>query len=109
MFSYDEDDVDEIVDLLTTFKLNGSPNKVSTRVVDYQIPFDGSLNNVESELDGLEYEVPETEKDEFQDYIYDVKLPDGTVIQNISDEGIEYLKTKYKLQYSNFIPENGIL
>lgn len=107
VFSYDEDDVEEVVDLLTTFKINGAPNNVSTRVVDYQISFDGSLDNIESELDRLEFDISKDIKDDdFEDYIYDVKLPDGTIIKNISDEGIEYLKSKYTIQYSNFIPDN---
>ncbi len=109
VFSYDEDDVEEVVDLLTTFKIDGSPNKTSTRVVDYQQSFDGDLDNVEAELDKMEFEVPSTkeiENDEFEEYIYDVKLPDGSIIKNISDEGIDYLKSKYILQYSNFIPDD---
>jgi hypothetical protein len=109
VFSYDEDDVEEVVDLLTTFKINGPPNRTSTRVVDYQLAFDGSLDSIEGELDGLEFEIPKTEdieEDDFANYIYDAKLPDGTIIKNISDDGIDYLKEKYTVQYSNFIPDD---
>ncbi len=109
VFSYDEDDVDEVADLLKTFKINGPPNRTSTRVVAYQTVFDGSLDSIEGELDGLEFEIPKTEdieKDDFESYIYDAKLPDGSIIKNISDDGIDYLKEKYTIQYSNFIPDD---
>lgn len=110
VFSYDEDDVDEIVDIMSMFKINGSPNSIFTRVVDYRISLDSNLDNVQEELDGAGIDIPKTneiERDEFEDYIYDVKLPDGTVIKNISDDGIDYLKSKYTLQYANFVPNLG--
>ena len=108
VFSYDEDDVDEVVDLMKTFKINGAPNNVSTRVVDYQQSFDGSLDAIEGELDEMDFDIPDVSDsdDDFEKYIYDVKLPDGTVIQNVSDDGIDYLKKKYTLRYDNFIPED---
>jgi hypothetical protein len=108
VFSYDEDDVEEVSDLMSTFKINGSPNNIFTRVVDYRISFDQNLDSVQGELDEVVIDIPRTsdiEKDEFEDYIYDVKLPDGTVIKNISDDGIDYLKSKYTLQYANFVPD----
>ena len=42
-----------------------------------------------------------TEQDIEDRFIYDIELPDGTIIQNISEEGIEFYKQNYILKYMN--------
>lgn len=34
-------------------------------------------------------------------FIYDIELPDGSIIQNITEEGIEYYRQNYLLKYLN--------
>jgi hypothetical protein len=114
-YAFEEDDLDEIQGLLDTFVV-GFEGSTSNRVVAYRpkpvklpdefnVNFDSFENfDLEAIADELEnVQIPELETDEGIDetYIYDIELPDGTIIKNISPEGIEYYRENYILKYMN--------
>jgi len=99
--AYDEEDVDEIRSLLDQFVLNGDGSSKDHKVVDFQKKFDQQLTDLEKELEEVEIPVQVSDED-IDSFIYDVTLPDGTVIKNISEEGIEYFKKTYTLKFTNF-------
>ena len=101
IYSYDEEDVDEIRSLLDQFVLNGDGSSKSHKVVDFRVKFDDSLANLEKELEDVEIPVKVSDED-IENFIYDVTLPDGTVIKNISEEGIDYFRQNYILKFTNF-------
>lgn len=102
LYSYDEDDIDEVKDLLDTFKV--SRNKV----VDYNQKigdktFEQTLDDLQSQLNGVEIpkNYPTNSDDVYSKYLYDVELPDGTILKNINDEGLESIKEKYKIEFTS--------
>lgn len=103
LYSYDEDDVDEVKELLDTFKI--SRNKV----VDYNQKigdktFEETLDDLESQLNNVDLPTenyPIDSNDTYSKYLYDVKLPDGSVLVNITEEGLESIKENYKIEFTS--------
>jgi len=58
------------------------------------------LEIVESKVNELEIPIQIEVKDseEVERFVYDIELPDGTIIQNISEEGLDYFRSKYTLR-----------
>jgi hypothetical protein len=56
------------------------------------------LDKLELEINSLPINVP-TDLNEYQRFLYNIILPDGTVIPNISEDGLNYYKSKYDLTY----------
>jgi hypothetical protein len=49
-------------------------------------------------------DIPEINTDdiEIEDrFIYDIELPDGTIVKNITEEGIDFYRENYILRYMN--------
>ena len=119
IYSYDEDDADEVKDLLDQFKLNGDGNKLTDKVVAYnlRVEIDGEERNIDikSELESLndlllEFDkspkeietsisAPSSETDEYSEFVYDILLPDGSKLINISEEGLDVIKNQYKVKF----------
>lgn len=102
LYSYDEDDIDEVKDLLDTFKI------ARNKVVDYNQKigdktFEQTLDDLQSQLNSVEIpkKYPTNSDDVYSKYLYDVELPDGTILKNISDEGLESIKEKYKIEFTS--------
>lgn len=103
LYSYDEDDVDEVKELLDTFKI--SRNKV----VDYNQKigdktFEETLDDLESQLNNVDLPTenyPIDSNDTYSKYLYDVRLPDGSVLVNITEEGLESIKENYKIEFTS--------
>lgn len=104
-----EDDASEVKDLLDTFKVDYGSNKV----VDYKQDESsnqsspggqGSSTNPEDLLKGLKDEVEKdqniqvpTNIEESSFYVYDVKLPNGSILRNQTEEDLEDLKRIYTI------------
>jgi len=118
VYAYDENDIDEILGILDQFEITntrkwGGESHVSAfrkqtenteKLNDSDPDFD--INNMEGLIDRLESEIKNSinfpipdDTSEFDEFIYDITLPDGTVIPNISEEGIEYFKEKFQIRY----------
>jgi hypothetical protein len=102
LYSYDEDDIDEVKDLLDTFKI------ARNKVVDYNQKigdktFEQTLDDLQSQLNSVEVpkKYPTSSDDVYSKYLYDVELPDGTILKNINDEGLESIKEKYKIEFTS--------
>jgi len=102
LYSYDEDDIDEVKDLLDTFKI------ARNKVVDYNQKigdktFEQTLDDLQSQLNSVEVpkNYPTSSDDVYSKYLYDVELPDGTILKNINDEGLESIKEKYKIEFTS--------
>lgn len=103
IFAYDEEDVDEVRSIVDQFIINGDGSSSDHEVVDFRLKFDQQLSELEKELNDFDKELPVQVSDEdLSSFIYDVTLPDGTVIKNISEEGIEFFKQNYTLKFTNF-------
>ncbi len=125
-YAFEEEDVDEIQGLLDTF-IVGFEGGPSNRVVAYRrkpsqdatdlakasllglgedLDFESfdfeSIADQFEKLPQVEVEV-ETESDD--GFIYDIELPDGTIIQNITEEGVEFYKQNYILKYVNAVSQ----
>ncbi len=128
-YFFEEENIDEIQGLLDTFVVGFEGDKNNNRVVAYRkkASFDGkelsdlspNMLKVGDSIDFSEYNIAEladmfsklddgtkmpnldnleTIEDEDR-FIYDIELPDGTIIKNISEEGIEYYRQNYILRY----------
>jgi molecular chaperone GrpE (heat shock protein) len=100
VFSYNEDDNEEIISLLNQFKIGGGSKwGGTTHVIGYRQD-NSTLKSVIDDLEG-ELEDNKLPKDidtsEFEQFVYDITLSDGTVIPNISEDGLEYYKNKFDL------------
>jgi hypothetical protein len=128
---FEEEDISEIQGLLDNFVVGFEGNKQLNRVVAYrkkktpgakelsslfekgpkigeEISIDDiNLDEIADIFDRLDkgIEMPSLENlDTLPDedrFIYDIELPDGTIIQNITEEGIEYYQQNYILKYLN--------
>lgn len=127
VWAKEEDDIEEILSLLDRFrhhevnykngKWNGKRKWGTTGHVyafreeqieineDLGIPtgkYDISdlLEIVESRVNELEIPIQVEIKDseDIDRFVYDIELPDGTIIPNISEEGLEYFRSKYDLR-----------
>jgi hypothetical protein len=57
--------------------------KIENKIKESEIPIKVDIN----------------EDNSLQGFVYDIELPDGTIIPNISEEGLEYFKSKYILTF----------
>ena len=101
VYVYDDDDSDEVASLLNQFVLSGDGSRRNHRVVDFKQKFDDQINSLQEEIDSIQIPTEASEED-ISRFVYDIRLPDGTVITNISEEGIDYFKKRYTLEYTNF-------
>jgi hypothetical protein len=103
VFSFDEEDNDEIVSLLDQFKITNTQKWGGTsHVSDYRTNPDfllRELEDLENKIEG--FDIPQVDSSEFDQFVYDVRLPDGTVIPNVSEEGLEYYRKKFELQIND--------
>lgn len=100
VFSFDEEDIDEVVTLLNEFKITNTRKYLGkSHVSDYRVNPNFMLKEL-SELEEKinEFELPDVDTSEFDRFVYDVVLPDGTIIPNVSEEGLEYYKKKFELE-----------
>jgi hypothetical protein len=102
VYSFSPDDITEIIGLLDTFVVKNN------RVVAYRqkIKFKDQDTEPEDLIKTLIKELensalPAVPKDtsEFEQFVYDIKLPDGTTIFGISEEAVEFYKNKYTLTF----------
>ena len=103
VFSFDEEDNDEIVSLLDQFKITNTQKwGGKSHVSDYRTNPDfllKELEDLENKIEG--FDIPQVDSSEFDQFVYDVRLPDGTVIPNVSEEGLEYYREKFELQIND--------
>jgi hypothetical protein len=82
-----EEDAEEVMDILETFKVENN------RVVDYKQKID---EDILKNLNGNEEPIiPLDIIEDISQYAYDVKLPDGTILYNVSESYLEDLKNTY--------------
>ena len=119
VYAKDDSDIEEIISLLNQFDIQdtrkwGGESHVyrfrkskSTDEVQQGDPFRSldlenpdfiELDKLELEINSLPINVP-TDLNEYQRFLYNIILPDGTVIPNISEDGLNYYKSKYDLTY----------
>ena len=103
VFSFDENDNDEIFSLLDQFKITNTRKwGGKSHVSDYRTNPDfllKELEDLENKIEG--FDIPPVDSSEFDQFVYDVRLPDGTVIPNVSEEGLEYYRKKFELQIND--------
>jgi hypothetical protein len=101
-----EDDASEVKDLLDTFKVDYGSNKVVDYKEDSSTQSSGQsgssspedlLNNLKNEVSkNQNVQVPQNvESSSF--YVYDVKLPNGSILRNQTEEDLEELKRVYQI------------
>ena len=121
-YVFEEEDIDDVQGLLDTFVVGFEGDKTRNRVVDYRRKFsedavdlakDSGFNlgneldfssfdfeGIATEFENLPRIETEFEVSEVEDgFIYDIELPDGTIIQNVTEEGVEFYKQNYILKY----------
>lgn len=119
VYAKDDSDIEEIISLLNQFDIQNtrkwrgeshvyrfrkskSTDDVQQgdpfRSLDLENPDFTELDKLELEINSLPINVP-TDLNEYQRFLYNIILPDGTVIPNISEEGLNYYKSKYDLTY----------
>jgi hypothetical protein len=100
VFSFDEEDIDEVVALLNEFKITNTQKwGGKSHVSDYRVDPNSmlkELSDLEDKIKG--FDLPDVDTSEFDRFVYDVTLPDGTVIPNVSEEGLEYYRKKFELE-----------
>ena len=107
VYAWDSEDVEEILSLLEQFKITNTQKwGGESHVSGYRSDFKGdNSEDLLGQLEELEKKVkdpsfiPEgVDTSEFDRFVYDLTLPDGTVIPNVSEEGLEYYKKKFELE-----------
>lgn len=102
VFSFDEEDIDEVVALLNEFKITNTRKLFwggESHVSDYRADPNSMLKELSDLEDKIkEFDLPDVDTSEFDRFVYDVTLPDGTVIPNVSEEGLEYYRKKFELE-----------
>jgi hypothetical protein len=103
VYSWDSEDVEEILSLLEQFKITNTKKwGGESHVSDYRSDNSKVLNDLEDLQNKIDkVEIPKVDTSEFDQFVYDITLPDGTVIPNISEEGLEYYRTKFELEIIN--------
>lgn len=103
VYSWDPEDVEEILSLLEQFKITNTKKwGGESHVSDYRSDINKVLNQVddlEKQLDeSFLREIGDIDTSEFDQFVYDIKLPDGTIIPGVSEEGLEYYRKKFELE-----------
>ena len=102
VYSFSPDDVGEIVSMLDSYKIRNN------RVVDYRQKkdLDGNeqepedvLRKLKNKLADLELPIQPKGSNEFEQFVYDIQLPDGTIVYGVSEDSIDFYRQKYNLQY----------
>jgi hypothetical protein len=107
VYSFSPDDIPEIIGLLDTFVVRNN------RVVAYRqkikhkdkngnetdVDPENLVRDLFTELENNTVPIQVKDVSEFERFVYDIELPDGTIILGVSEEAIEYYKTKYTLNY----------
>jgi len=103
VYSWDSEDVEEILSLLEQFKITNTKKwGGESHVSDYR----SDINKVLNQVDDLEKQLDESflrgigdiDTSEFDQFVYDITLPDGTIIPGVSEEGLEYYRKKFDLE-----------
>lgn len=102
--AHNEEDADEVKDILDTFIVN------NIRVIDYKQKIDeDSLINLNSNLTSDEPIIALDIIEEISQYVYDVKLPDGTILYSVSESDLEDLKNTYTVIINQISDINGLI
>lgn len=106
IYSYDEEDIEEIISLLDQYKIRRTKKWGGRQHVwAYASNTDNLLKQVkdlENKINDIDDGLPkDIDTSEFDQFVYDITLPDGTVIPNISEEGLEYYKNKFEVLIKN--------
>lgn len=110
VYAKDESDVEEILSILNQFEIQDTRKwGGESHVYKFRKPDDTDFdpNNPETLIDSLDKDINDafkpvqvpTDLNEYQRFVYNIVLPDGTIIPNISEEGLNYYKSKYDLIY----------
>lgn len=110
VYAKDESDVEEILSILNQFEIQDTRKwGGESHVYKFRKPADIDFdpNNPETLIDSLDKDINDafkpvqvpTDLNEYQRFVYNIVLPDGTIIPNISEEGLNYYKSKYDLIY----------
>jgi hypothetical protein len=129
IFSYDEDDVEEILSLLNQFKIRknsdtNNPPRWGGREHVYKYRNQKELDELQAQIEDIDKTINDEQSgmnilsgillnevgedlliladidsaaEEFEQFVYDIVLPDGTVIPSISQEGLDYYRQKFDL------------
>jgi hypothetical protein len=105
VYAYDEDDVPEILGLLDQFEIkDGDKWGGKSYVYDFRDEkiknADGLIKSIEDGLEKNKIKVDPNATTEYDQFLYNITLPDGTTITNISEEGLKYFKEKYELKFN---------
>lgn len=104
VYSLSPDDIPEIIGLLDTFVVKNN------RVVAYRqkIEFKGEqlepedlVRTLVNELETAALPIEAKDTSEFEQFVYDIKLPDGSVVLGVSEDAVEFYKSKYTLNFLN--------
>lgn len=105
--AWDGEDVEEILSLLEQFEITNTTKwGGESHVNAYRRKTDDiekQLKVLENELSDKNEFLKDIDTAEFDQFVYDVILPDGEVIPNISEEGLEYYKSKFDLVYRDIL------
>lgn len=124
-YAFEDEDIDEIQGLLDTFEVGFEDDKERNAVVRYRRKYSEDAKDLslasgfdfgqEIDFDSFDFEsiandfdnIPETEIEvEDEDgFIYDIELPDGTIVRNVSEAGIEFYQQNYILKYLNAVSQ----
>jgi hypothetical protein len=113
VFAWDPEDIDEVLSLLGQFEITEGEKwggkkhvsgyrgkkKIDELLVNLEI-FEKDLQDEDEKTKEIISELGELDSDEFSQFVYDIVLDDGTVIQNISSDGLEYYRKKFELVFS---------
>jgi hypothetical protein len=120
-YSYEDEDIDEIQSLLDQYIIGFEGNKANNRVIGYRIKpnevpdeFGFKVNDfteidfekLAADLDNFEIPDFNVDVEPEEKFIYDIELPDGTIIKNISEEGLDFFKENYVLRYMNAVTQS---
>ena len=108
VYSFDEEDVDEIVSILDQFVITSGRKWGGT---SYVSAYRRKTDDLEKQLKTLEEELNDANNEflkdidtgEFDQFVYDITLSDGTVIPGISEDALDYYKDKFDLIFSENI------
>jgi hypothetical protein len=102
VYSFSPDDIPEIIGLLDTFVVRNNRVVAYRQKIDFegkQLEPESLLSKLINELDNAALPIEVKDTSEFEQFVYDIKLPDGTVVLGISEEAVEFYKSKYTLNF----------
>ena len=102
VYSFSPDDIPEIIGLLDTFVVRNNRVVAYRKKIDFegkQLEPEDLLVKLTNELENAALPIEVKDTSEFEQFVYDIKLPDGTVVLGISEEAVEFYKSKYTLNF----------